>query len=93
MLDTSCVVFYPSFVNLQERCFVPKSKKWIKRTVVIIVVGFLVVSNIRFSESEKQWRNNYICILLVPCHSLIIGWPLKSQQEFIHMERYPYLGF
>ena len=30
-----------------------EAKKWIKRTVVIIIVGFLVVSNIRFSESEK----------------------------------------
>ena len=30
-----------------------KAKKWIKRTVIIIIVGFLVVSNIRFSESEK----------------------------------------
>lgn len=64
----------------------PKAKKWIKRTVIIIIIGFLVVSNIRFSESEKQWRNSYICILLVRCRCLIIGWNLKKQQEFIRME-------
>ena len=58
-------VFLPGFYSLllvtsvdviigqKRKLLIVKAKKWIKRTVIIIIIGFLVVSNIRFSESEK----------------------------------------
>lgn len=54
MCLTHLVLYFTLLLLIYKRGVLsPKAKKWIKRTVVIIVVGFLVVSNIRFSESEK----------------------------------------
>ena len=54
MCLTHLVLYFTLLLLIYKRgALSPKAKKWIKRTVIIIIIGFLVVSNIRFSESEK----------------------------------------
>lgn len=54
MCLTHLVLYFTLLLLIYKRGVLSKkAKKWIKRTVIVIIVGFLVVSNIRFSESEK----------------------------------------
>lgn len=54
MCLTHLVLYFILLLLIYKRGILSKkAKKWIKRAVIVIIVGFLIVSNIRFSESEK----------------------------------------